>query len=270
MKRFAGKINKDLLFILLQTILYGAFLTLDLTGGSISLSGKIKFTIIILCFCYAVFSNGKGSRVPTPDAIPSRKVAFKSIIFLLQAALFFTVVSDLFILLLDYYLYGVLTFIIVQLLYGLRLEILREKHPQQYLCDTKHSATHVNKQIISSYMRQVLLRIIVAIVIIILLSFAKVELEGLLIVTTFYFVCILFNVMLAIKVAVMNPKEKSNVIFAVGMFLFLLCDINVGLFNLSGFITMPQDLYVVIYSISSILMWTFYAPAQVLIAISSK
>jgi hypothetical protein len=51
------------------------------------------------------------------------------------------------------------------------------------------------------------------------------------------------------------------------MVLFLLCDINVGLFNLSDFIT-PSPAYNIIYSISSILMWTFYAPSQVLIALS--
>jgi hypothetical protein len=54
------------------------------------------------------------------------------------------------------------------------------------------------------------------------------------------------------------------------MVLFLLCDINVGIFNLSGFIALPERIYQMMYSVSSILMWTFYAPSQVLIALSTK
>jgi len=105
-KRYAGKISIGLLFVLLQTILYVAFLTLDLAGRNIGLSSKIKFAMIILCFCYAFFG---------------KKNAGRSIIFYLQLALFLTVIADLFILILDYYFYGVLTFILVQQLYGIRL-----------------------------------------------------------------------------------------------------------------------------------------------------
>jgi hypothetical protein len=65
------------------------------------------------------------------------------------------------------------------------------------------------------------------------------------------------------------PMDKSDSIFAAGLVLFLLCDINVGLFNLSGFVSVTGRVVEILYSLSSILMWTFYAPSQVLIAISS-
>jgi hypothetical protein len=92
----------------------------------------------------------------------------------------------------------------------------------------------------------------------------------LLFISIFYFICILSNVITASYLAFRDIKTKATMLYAIGMILFLLCDINVGLFNLSGFISMPRELYSVIYSLSSILMWAFYAPAQVLIVLSGK
>ena len=102
----------NVVFIVLQMILYVAFLTVDLTSDNAILSSYFKFTIIILCFCYALFSKNSTD---------------KSILFCMKAALLFTLISDLFILILDYYLYGVLTFILVQQLYGIRLSMERQQ-----------------------------------------------------------------------------------------------------------------------------------------------
>jgi len=64
-----------------------------------------------------------------------------------------------------------------------------------------------------------------------------------------------------------HGKSRDIRLFAWGMVLFLLCDINVGIFNLSGFINVGP-VYEVLYGISSISMWLFYAPSQVLIVLS--
>jgi len=238
-------VNSGILFVLLQALLYGAFLIMDLTGSSIDLSNTIKFSIIILCFCYALFY---------------RKGADKSITFCLQTALFFTVVSDLFILILDYYFYGVLTFILVQQLYGIRL-IMAQR-------------IAIKDRVASLMLRTLCMCLIfeagIAGIICIVLQHLGVVMDRLLIASIFYFICILTNVITAVSAAFKSNKVKGDVIFAVGMFLFLLCDINVGLFNMSGFLPMSESLYKVIYSYSSILMWIFYAPAQVLIALSVR
>ncbi|MHB8128624.1 MAG: lysoplasmalogenase family protein [Mobilitalea sp.] len=244
MKRYVGKRNIGLLFVLLQTILYVAFLTLDLGGDKIGLSSKIKFTMIILCFCYAFFG---------------KKNAGRSIIFYLQAALFLTVISDLFILILDYYFYGVLTFILVQQLYGYRLILGKE----YYNCNE-------SDRVLRTFLLRFIIQLAIAFIVCFVLFNSGIRLEELFLATVFYFISLIFNVVSSIKIALIDLKNKGNLLFAVGMVLFLFCDINVGLFNLSGFVTLPKDLYELIYFFSSILMWTFYAPSQVLIALSVK
>jgi hypothetical protein len=261
-KHYVGKLNIGVLFVLIQTLLYGAFLTLDFTNSNYDLSNKIKFSIIILCFCYALFlKEGAGRSIICYPS--SRKPQCESDFLsrvCLQVALFFTVVSDLFILMLDYYFYGVLTFILVQQLYGIRLIMVQRNE----------AAERTNSVFFRSLCNRILIQAGIACAVSIILHQLGVVIESLLLATIFYFICILTNVMTAVSVAIHKPHGKGNVIFAIGMFLFLLCDINVGLFNLSGYITMPENLYHIIYSFSSILMWTFYAPAQVLIALSVR
>jgi len=60
------------------------------------------------------------------------------------------------------------------------------------------------------------------------------------------------------------PKPNSVLIF-VGMTLFVLCDVNVALWNLGhmGFITNHQ-----VINFASGAMWLFYAPSQVCLALS--
>ena len=233
------------LFICLQLLMYAAFLFLDLTGGSTTISSYIKFMVIILCFCYALFA---------------KRGADKSILFLMKAGLFFTVISDLLILILDVYFYGVLTFIIVQQFYGIRIS------RENYLLRGEETSKGIGR----SFVRRILLQLLVSFTICSILAFYNVELEPLLMASVFYFISIAMNTFVSVKTALSYPNSKSMRMFAIGMFLFLLCDINVGLFNLSGFISMSQSTYSVIYGISSILMWTFYAPSQVILALSTR
>lgn len=246
MEYFIKKIRT--MFVLLQIVLYVAFLTLDLTGKSMMLSIILKFTVIILCFCYALLP------IKSTD---------KSILFFVRVGLLFTVVSDLFLLILDKYFYGVLTFVIVQQLYGLMIDKVIVNN------STVRQTSRYNR-----FFTRLLYQIGITIFIILLLQGVGVVRDMLLITSTFYFICILTNTLRAMKTAVANKttfqkKVEGIQLFAYGMVLFLLCDINVGLFNLSGFVALPTKLYDIIYGFSSVLMWTFYAPSQVLIALSS-
>jgi hypothetical protein len=255
-----------MLFLLLQATLYATFLTLDITGGRIGLSVLIKYTIIILCFCYALLSGGVYKSIFFCVSNNLQAAAGKSSLsklrkdqhieaMILQAGLFFTLISDLFILILDYYFYGVVVFILVQQLYSIRLILL------------KYEKRDTTKKILL-YGRRVTFQVVLAAIVCLVLLLASVSLDSLLIASVFYFISILFNTIAAFGLAINDCKKRSNLLYAVGMLLFLLCDINVGLFNLTGFIKMPKEIYSVIYSYSSILMWTFYAPSQVLITLS--
>lgn len=232
-----------ILFVILQLMLYIAFLFLDFTHRNVTISSYIKFMVIIGCFCYALFV---------------KESADKSILSIMKAAMFFTVISDLLILILDVYFYGVLTFIIVQQLYGLRISL--EKYQDR--------GDVGNKRIWNSFIRRILLQLVISFLILSITTLAGVKPEPLMVVSIFYFINIVINTLTAIKMAVSYPASKNVRIFALGMLLFLLCDINVGLFNITGFIEMPWSMYSVLYEFSSILMWVFYAPAQVLLALS--
>lgn len=241
----------ELLFITLQAVLYTLFLTFDITGSQTVLSSYIKFSIIILCFCYALLLG---------------KSTDKSIIFVMRAGLLFTVISDLFLLILDYYIYGVITFIIVQQLYGMRLLLCGISRQDK----TKSMVGGRGAILFRRLTSRILVQAAAAFLVCFILKLLDVTLEGLLILSIFYFVSIVTNVFTAVKSAARGPFCRSNVIFAAGMVLFLLCDINVGIFNITGFIALPEHIYQLLYSVSSILMWTFYAPSQVLIALSTK
>lgn len=237
--------KESILFISFQLMMYVAFLFLDLSDGSTVISSYIKFMVIILCFCYALFT---------------KKSADKSILFLMKAALCFTLISDLFILILDIYFYGVLTFIIVQQLYGVRINLEASYIQKEYN----------SRRIWISFIKRFLLQLAISSTVCFVLALCGVVMEPLLLASAFYFICIVMNTLAAVKIAFRYPDNKRMRMVALGMFLFLLCDINVGLFNISGFIRIPASLYTKINDISSILMWTFYAPSQVLLALSSR
>lgn len=243
MKEFVKKNGFEWLFLLLQCSLYAAFLALDLFGDGYRPSVCIKYTMIILCFCYAFLTGG------------ACKSLFYTDTSFLQMGLFFTLISDLLILILDYYFYGVLVFILVQQLYGLHLALLHYQKKSRVMG-------------FSLYRRRLILQIGLAVLLCLLLHIAGLNMDGLLVASVCYFIGILFNTVSAAYLAGKDYRIRSRLFLAAGMLLFLLCDINVGLFNLSGFIELPEEIYSGIYSCSSILMWAFYAPSQVLLALS--
>lgn len=232
------------IFISVQLVLYGTFLYLDLTDGSILISNLIKFSTVILCLLYVLFAKSEQGGTQ---------------LNLLRLALLFTVVSDLFILILDYYFYGVLTFIIAQQIYGIRLSYFYlRKNGSAWLRDLSASFF-----ILAGF------QVMTSAVLILLLTWLGVRTDRLLIASVFYFISILTNVVRSIITTVRYPGIAGIRIFTAGIILFLFCDINVGLFNLSGFLDVGEGLFKTVYAAASILMWAFYAPSQVLISLSS-
>lgn len=114
---------------------------------------------------------------------------------------------------------------------------------------------------------QVIRNIILSFVLLFVLLISKIEIEILLFITVFYFVSIVMNVIDAVRLR-NKLVTTANKLFAYGMILFLLCDINVGIFNLSNFVIIDNKFFTYLYNFSTIGMWMFYLPAQVLIALS--
>ena len=76
-------------------------------------------------------------------------------------------------------------------------------------------------------------------------------------------VCLYFSQLLSNTCLAWTVKGRSRRLFALGLTLFVGCDVCVGLFNLS--VLVPDALY----QFARVGMWLFYLPSQVLIALSA-
>ena len=195
-----NKFTLQKLFIFTEIIMYFSFIIMDLNYMD---SSFVKYSGILLCFIWSIYKKDK----------------------LLSISSFFTLLADYFLLLRNKnYIYGILSFIVVQLLYMHYLYIND--------CEMKID-----------------LRIIIFIT-----YFAIAYVNNLL--TTFnVFVLFYFSMLLGNFLSSITNKNLKRISF--GLFLFICCDICVGLFNVlpSGSLTH----YI------SILIWIFYLPSQVLI-----
>lgn len=231
----SNKITK--LFIIIQVILYLAFLYLDLEGGYYIISSYIKYFFIILCFLYTLINYN---------------IAMKYRSFCLILGLAFTLIADYFLLLLgNNFEYGIGAFVIVQQIYGIMLD-------------------YSLRPMISNLFKRLLIQSSITFFITFLLYYLDANIELALILSTFYFNSILMNTFRAIKVSMASREDRRSALFALAMVLFVLCDINVGLFNLSTYLDLSVSVEIPIIRISSMLMWFFYAPSQALIALSSR
>lgn len=80
----------------------------------------------------------------------------------------------------------------------------------------------------------------------------------------FYFVNLLFNLVFAFV------NVNKNAFFAVGLLLFVFCDIFVGLMQMDMFFDVSSSAFFnFIYSIPFNIAWTFYIPSQVFIALGN-
>jgi hypothetical protein len=205
--------------LILLALIYLVFLALDLfLPGMARLSGFLKYAGILLCLATALLLRR--------NAWNRRDSA------LLVAALFFTAVADLFLLLLNRPIPGLIAFCLVHLIY------IRRYRPA--LC-------------------------IPAAVIVLVAGLGC--LGATLLIPGFPLenaLAGLYGALLLTVVAcsIFSPLPKTNRRLAsVGMILFLLCDIHVALFN-----TLPANSFY--YPYAAFFMWLFYLPAQAALSVS--
>lgn len=193
--------NKKL-FIILESIIYIVFIALDIINVY---SSFIKYLGIILCLIYVLSNNKKDYYLSS----------------------FFTLIADLFLLMLDsYYYIGILFFIVVQYRYASIINKLNSKYTKSFS----------------------IIRLSICLIgVIVLFITMNLSLTNVLVII--YFSNLLLNAFQSIS--------TKNILLILGLFLFLGCDICVGIHNISNGKT-----------IADILMWIFYLPSQVLISLS--
>lgn len=230
--------NKKLLLIkaLLTTIIiiYLSFLYLDIfTIGDPPVSNMLKFISIILCFFIGLLI-GK-DRLSRMDR------------FLLQLGLFFTVLADLSFLILENYSLGLGLFCLVQIIYY-----------------NRYRRGPVHSQPLQSFaFLKFFLIFLIVLASVYLVNLTRVKVDFLYGLGFFYAICLISSTGQALGAFRKKLYPSPNrYLILIGMVLFLLCDTSIALsfagrlFNLAN------------YSVFALLVWPFYLPSQLLLALS--
>lgn len=208
-------------FLIAEGCLYAAFLGLDLFLPGSGLDVPIKYLSILLCFSYLLGH--------------SRNTDLR----LTRAALAFTLLADLFLLVLDrWYTAGVASFCVVQVLYLIRLQRAGRRPWAHTLA-----------------FRGGLAAVLLA------ADGALGVLDPLTALTLLYFSQLTANAFTALALG------RRGRMLAVGLFLFMGCDLCVGLCNLAPLL--PEAPVLVLLPFAQVGMWLFYLPSQVLITLSA-
>lgn len=208
-------------FILVQTVIYIIYNVLSARQPEDPI--ELKYAGILLCLAVSAvmiyFNRDADSVIAT-------------------AAMVFTAISDLFILVLDdYFKIGLATFIIAHSLYLYRLYNGR-----------------VKKIWISLTVRAVVAAILIGVV-------CGVFGADLLIIEAGVYIVLLFGN--CVEALIMCNRGLKNILFSIGLLLFLGCDICVGLKHGS---MVGVELSEKVYNFVVYMIWVFYLPSQVLIA----
>lgn len=234
--RMKGNFKKSLVItiVLIELIIYISFIYIDFTNGySNSYSTVLKYIGILLSLALSLLIGDNGYN--------------KKDTRLLQLALCFTAAADLCLLILDYYTVGVLLFCFVQITYIIRhAGILKN-----------------NIKIFGSLIFVILVFVMILDTNIIHINIISREL---LIIGCIYAILLISSVYSAWRVFNRGSYTSlSCYLICIGMTLFFLCDINVAI---SALINNVFIFGVSLKGVSRFLVWIYYLPAQVLLALS--
>ena len=232
MKSFV-KANKYVVgtFFLLEIILYLLIVFID----SNLPTNVISYVSIILCLGYGIY-------------ILFIKKDILSI--LMVSGLFFTAISDLFLVYLNPMLniinqsIAMTTFSLTQISYAIILII----------------SCKCRKELIANIITRVCLFIVLEIVAIIIL---KENYNYLILISLFYFANLVTNIIFAFI------QKDNNLLFALGLLLFIGCDLVIGLQELCTIMSIPETspLYKIVFTSLNV-SWLFYLPSQVMLTTS--
>ena len=225
------------LFITAEVILYGVFLSIDFANSSyLRLGTYLKLFSILLCACYT-------QSIAIQKRFYSQWIC-KSFLFL--------IISDYFLLISNLYMYGVSTFLIVQMCYyGFLDEVGQSK-----------------KKIYQRLLQYLLQNVCITGGVFCGLLWFQISIDATLAIATLYFITFIRNIIVAIRICDKQGGHRI-LLFTIGLVLYFICDINVAIFNMGGYIELSSTLFLRVYQFSEIAMWMFYLPGIVLITLSN-
>lgn len=246
---------RNTIFIICEALLYITFMYTDIVNSNLHMptnsftdsinssqlfsSGHLKYYSIIICLGFAIFCLIKLRNRTT---------------ILMTCAFLFTVIADFFLLLhSDNLLPGIAAFCVVHFIY---LLVIKNGSLKSAIFPT-------------------LIRVgIAAALTFLLVHFRIIDIpkdsstDAVIFLSIFYAASFIGNI-IRLGIDKNGCAFDRPSLFLLGLVLFLLCDLNVLIYNLGSFISIKSDFYQNIRSISEILMWGFYLPSQVIIALSA-
>ncbi len=221
------KINYKLLAIkilfIIICILYITFLYFDMVSIQTFISTEmVKFISIILCSIVSILI-GK-DYVNKEDKL------------LLQYGLCITIVADYFLLFTNYFVLGVGIFSIVHILYAIRYERNKTRF---------------------TLIRSVIIFLIIT-GLYLIINFFVIKVELLFLVALFYAISLIISVAKSIKAYKYKLFLYPNkYLITLGMIFFLLCDVNVGIYNIIRLTNNPEKLTSLLYNTNVVFLPSF-------------
>lgn len=250
-----------IIFIAAEAVLYILFMILDgidtftdprqssfymaFAKNGIFSADFLKYYSVILCLAVSIIYYYK---TKTKESA------------VLTAAMFFTAFSDYFLLLDNNNLIpGMLSFCVVHTIYLFVITNGNLKQTLKYFLIRIAAAAVLSLALRLSGM----------------ITFDKdINLMPLIFLVILYGFSFISNIFTLLASVMDKTKKDKNclfdrpALFLIGLTLFILCDLNVLIYNLGDFINISSSFYPALRDASYILMWGFYLPSQVVIVLS--
>ncbi|MEG1256727.1 lysoplasmalogenase family protein [Clostridium sp.] len=209
-------------------VIYLVFLYIDFVSKSLEniYSVKLKYSTIVLCFIISLLIGAHGYR--------------KEDKLLVQLARLFTLIADYFLVISSNFTMGIFFFSLVQITYIIRHSIMENEKYKNLMF--------------------FILSLIIALITLLKIKIPSIE-KNLIVLALIYASLLITSLYCAVSTISRGKYSKnSSWIIALGMFLFFMCDLNVGLYNIVAEGNVKFFL--------GFLIWIFYLPSQLLLTLS--
>ena len=218
--------NKIRVYLLIEGIIFSIILCFNIISGEYQIIAEYYKIIYVLTGL--IFLITQKEYVKNPEMV---------------CAVALTMVADFFLVFSRQYIYGVITFIIVQVFFSKRI------------------ADYMKVSLFKMTRSVIILALIESIILIPVFSSNRL----------FYALIILYIVLFGINIinmlkCYMYVADDNSKKFLSGLFLFLLCDINVALYNLE---LVFKNINWPVLEYFGYFLWLFYLPSQMLLVLSS-